>query len=151
VVQSEFFAVGWGEIGRLLFLVVAAAFLADTWLVTADAVARIHADIVQTLFPASRRYSQRRWYYLFIVVLTAVTCLTMLAQQPGQLILLSAVIGFAGTVLFPIALYLLNYRLLPRHLPTWAQPRPIKGLLLGVSFVAYATLAVLYVRALLSA
>ncbi|MGQ0657734.1 MAG: Nramp family divalent metal transporter, partial [Chromatiales bacterium] len=149
VVQSEFFAVSWGEVGRVLFLIVAAAFLADTWLVTVDAVARIQADIVQVLFPAARGWSQRRWYFLFICLLTAVTCLTMLAEQPGELILVSAVIGFGGTVIFPAALYFLNYRLLPRHVPAWARPAPTTGWLLGASFAAYLALAVLYVRTLL--
>jgi len=149
VVQSEFFAASLGETGRVLFLVVAAAFLADTWLATADAVARTQADIVQALFPAARRYSQRRWYFLFICVLTAVTGLTMLADQPGTLILLSAVIGFIGTVTFPVALYLLNYRLLPAHLPPWARPRRRRAWLLGVSFLAYAALAVMYLLAVL--
>ncbi|WP_236607792.1 Nramp family divalent metal transporter [Sandaracinus amylolyticus] len=39
VVQSEFFAASWGNAGRLLFLVIAGAFLADTWLATVDSVA----------------------------------------------------------------------------------------------------------------
>ncbi len=147
VVQSEFFAVGWGEVGRILFLIVAAAFLADTWLVTVDAVARIQADIVQILFPGARRWSQRRWYFLFICVLTAVTGLTMLAEEPGELILISAVIGFGGTVIFPAALYFLNHRLLPRHVPGWACPAPKKAGLLGLSFVAYLALALLYITA----
>jgi hypothetical protein len=149
VVQSEFFAVAWGDVGRMLFLIVAAAFLADTWLVTADAVARTQADIVQILFPSSRRYSQRRWYFLFVCLLTAVTGLTMLFEQPGELILLSAVIGFIGTVTFPVALYVLNYRLLSRHLPTWARPAPGRAWLLALSFLAYVILAVLYLREVL--
>lgn len=147
VVQSEFFAAGWGEAGRILFLIIAAAFLADTWLVTVDGVARTQADIVQILFPGARRWSQRRWYFLFVCALTAVTCLTMLIEQPGTLILLSAVIGFGGTVIFPAALYFLNYRLLPRHLPPWAHPAPKTTWLLGVSFAAYLILAVLYLIA----
>jgi hypothetical protein len=151
VVQSEFFAASLGEAGRVLFLVVAAAFLADTWLATADAVARTQADIVHVLFPASRRHSQRRWYFFFICILTAVTGLTMLVDQPGTLILLSAVIGFIGTVTFPVALYLLNYRLLPAYLPAWARPRRRRGWLLGVSLLAYVVLAVMYVRAVLGA
>lgn len=145
VVQSSFFAVSWGEFGRLLFLVVAAAFLTDTWLATADAVSRIQTDIVMTLFPRSRNWPARRWYYLFLGVLTLVTGLTMQLDAPGPLILLSALIGFAGTLLFPLALYLLNHRMLPPHLPDWARPggRPWA---LGLSFVAYLLLAVLYLK-----
>jgi hypothetical protein len=84
VVQSRFFEVSWGEAGRILFLLVAAAFLTDTWLATADAVSRMQADIVQIVFPRARRLAQRQWYYLFFALLTLVTCLTMLLDAPGR-------------------------------------------------------------------
>lgn len=145
VVQSQFFAVSWGEIGRLLFLVVAAAFLTDTWLATADAVSRIQADIVMTLFPKTRCLSARHWYYIFLALLTIITSLTMQLDAPGPLILTSALIGFIGTILFPVALYLLNHKLLPPHLPEWARPRQPPWLL-AVSFVVYLGLAVLYLK-----
>jgi hypothetical protein len=144
VVQSRFFEVSWGPIGRIIFLVVAAAFLTDTWLATADGVSRMQADIVHTLFPSSRRLELRQWYFIFLGLLTVVTCFTMLLDAPGPLILISAVIGFAGTVIFPAALYLLNYRHLAAALPDWARPRPIERWLLGISFVAYLCLAVAY-------
>jgi Mn2+/Fe2+ NRAMP family transporter len=144
VVQARFFEVSWGEIGRILFLIVAAAFLADTWLATADAVSRMQADIVHILFPKSRRLSLRTWYYVFLGLMTAITCLTMLLDTPGTLILTSAVIGFAGTVIFPVALYLLNYRKLPPHLPAWARPGGAGPWLLGISFAVYLGLAVAY-------
>lgn len=146
VVQSQFFAVSWGEIGRLLFLVVAAAFLTDTWLATADAVSRIQTDIVMTLFPKSRVLPARRWYYIFLGLLTVVTSLTMQLDAPGPLILTSAIIGFGGTIMFPVALYLINHKMLPPHLPAWARPKG-KPWLLGLSFVVYLLLAVLYLKA----
>lgn len=40
VVQSRFFEISWGTAGRIIFLIVAAAFLSDTWLGTVDAVSR---------------------------------------------------------------------------------------------------------------
>jgi hypothetical protein len=144
VVQSRFFEVSWGPIGRIIFLVVAAAFLTDTWLATADGVSRMQADIVQTLFPSSHRLELRQWYFIFLGLLTVVTCFTMLLDAPGPLILISAVIGFAGTVIFPAALYQLNYRCLAAVLPPWARPRPIERWLLGISFVAYLGLAAAY-------
>jgi hypothetical protein len=149
VVQSRFFEVSWGELGRILFLIVAAAFLADTWLVTVDAVARLQTDILHILFPRTRRLAARHLYYLFIALLTVITCLTMLLDAPGPLILTSAVIGFAGTVIFPAALWLLNHRLLPRALPAWARPSNTSACLLGVSFVAYLLLALAYLREVL--
>jgi hypothetical protein len=150
VVQSQFFEVSWGAIGRILFLLVAAAFLADTWLATADAVSRMQADIVYTLFPISRRFEVRHWYYFFLGILTVITSLTMLLDAPGPLILISAVIGFMGTVTFPIVLYFLNYRLLAPHLPFWARPGPGSGWLLVGCFLAYFILAVAYLWVILS-
>jgi hypothetical protein len=123
---------------------VAAAFLTDTWLATADGVSRMQADIVQTLFPGSRRLELRQWYFIFLGLLTVVTCFTMLLDAPGPLILISAVIGFVGTVIFPVALYQLNYRRLAGALPGWARPRPAERVLLGLSFAAYLGLAVAY-------
>lgn len=144
VVQSSFFEVCWGYVGRLLFLVVASAFMADTWLATVDAVGRMQADIVHILFPKSRRFALRHWYYFFLGVLTVVTSLTMLIEAPGTLIMISAVIGFLGTVIFPVALYFLNYRILAPHLPLWARPGSISQWLLAVSFFAYLALAIGY-------
>ena len=145
VVQSQFFEVSWGEVGRVLFLIVAAAFLTDTWLATADAVSRIQADIVHVLFPKARRYEMRYLYYVFLGVLTIVTSLTMLLDAPGPLILMSAVIGFIGTVIFPLALYYLNYRYLSPELPQWARPSRASQALLLLSFVVYFALACVYV------
>jgi len=144
VVQSRFFEVAWGPIGRVVFLLVAAAFLADTWLATADAVSRMQADIVHTLFPRSRRFEMRHWYFLFLGVLTAVTSATMWLDAPGPLILTSAVIGFAGTVIFPVALYRLNHRHLAPHVPQWARPGRGSKWLLGAAFVVYLVLALAY-------
>ena len=100
------------------------AFLADTWLATADGVSRMQADIVHTLFPASRRLELRHWYYIFLALLTVVTSFTMLLDAPGPLILTSAVIGFAGTVIFPAALYFLNHKLLGGRCPPGLTPVP---------------------------
>ena len=147
VVQSRFFEASWGPAGRVIFLVVAAAFLADTWLVTADGVSRMQADVVHTLFPRSRRVPLRTWYFAILALLTVITGFTMQLDAPGPLILTSAVIGFAGTVIFPAALYLLNYRLVAPALPPWARPRPVEAMLLGVSFVAYLGLAIAYLVA----
>ncbi len=144
VVQSRFFEVSWGAFGRTLFLIVAAAFLTDTWLVTADAVSRMQADIVTILFPASKKFTGRQWYYFFLVLLTVITSLTMLLDQPGPLILTSAAIGFSGTILFPGALYLLNYRFLAPQLPEWARPSKESAWRLILSFVIYLGLAMAY-------
>lgn len=144
VVQSRFFEASWGPIGRILFLVVAAAFLSDTWLATIDAVSRIHTDCVYGFFPRARAIPVRFWYFFFLLILTAVTSVTILLHEPGPLILLSAVIGFVGTVLFSIALIFLNYVYLPRHLPPSARPGRLNLFFLCLSCLVYVTLAVVY-------
>ena len=77
VVQSRFFEVSWGVLGRFLFLIVAAAFLSDTWLATVDAVSRIHTDCLFAFFPKTQSISVRTWYLLFLFLLTAITSATM--------------------------------------------------------------------------
>lgn len=145
VVQAQFFEASWGVFGKALFLVVAAAFLADTWLATADAVSRTQADIIHTLFPKARAYSMRKWYFWVFAVLTFITGFTMSLDAPGSLILLSALIGFAGTVMFPVALYWLNYRLLAPALPSWARPSTWSAVLLLISFLVYLALAITFI------
>jgi hypothetical protein len=78
-------------------------------------------------------------------LLTVITCFTMSLDTPGSLILLSALIGFAGTVMFPVALYLLNHRLLAPALPVWARPSQWSALLLLLSFIVYLALASLFI------
>ncbi|HEY2988301.1 MAG TPA: Nramp family divalent metal transporter [Candidatus Binatia bacterium] len=147
VVQSRFFEVSWGWIGRVIFLIVAAAFLSDTWLATVDAVSRIHTDCVCAFFPAARKIPVRSWYLIFLFLLTGITSVTVLASEPARLILLSAVIGFIGTVIYSIALIVLNHVYLPRHLPAAARPGKINLGFLAVSCCAYAALAVAYLLA----
>ncbi len=144
VVQSRFFEVSWGWLGRILFLIVAAAFLSDTWLATVDAVSRIHTDCLYAFFPRSQNISVRSWYLIFLFLLTAITAATMGAAEPGPLILLSAVIGFLGTVIFSVALIFLNHVYLPRHLPAAARPGRVNLVFLCISCAAYALLAVAY-------
>ena len=145
VVQAQFFEVSWGLLGKALFLIIAAAFLADTWLATADAVSRTQADIIHTLFPKARKYAMRQWYLAVFALLTVITGFTMSLDAPGSLILLSALIGFAGTVMFPLALYLLNHRMLAPALPSWARPSKWSAVLLLASFLVYLLLASLFI------
>jgi len=144
VVQARFFELSWGGVGRVLFLLVAAAFLADTWMATADAVARIHTDVVLCVFPRARRWPIRRWYLVFLVLLTAITAITMGLAEPGPLILLSALIGFLGTVSFSVLLYLLNHRYLPTVIPRAACPQALAAVGLLIAGAAYSLLALAY-------
>jgi hypothetical protein len=126
----------WGVLGRFLLLIVAAAFLSDTWLATVDAVSRIHTDCLYAFFPKTQSISVRAWYLIFLFLLTAITSTTMDAAEPGQLILLSAVIGFVGTVLFSVALIFLNHVYLPRYLPAAARPGRLNLIFFCVSCLA---------------
>ena len=144
VVQARFFEVQWGIMGRILFLLVAAAFLADTWLATVDAVARIHTDVLLSYFKRARAKSARWWYFLLVGFLTTVTGVTMLFDAPGPLILLSAVIGFLGTVLFTGALLLVIYKLLPQMVPTELRSGKFALAALSTSYAAYLLLAAAY-------
>jgi hypothetical protein len=149
VVQSRFFEASWGWAGQAVFLIIAAAFLCDTWVATIDAVSRIHTDCVFAFFPRSRSISVRAWYLIFLFLLTVITALTMGFAEPGPLILLSAVIGFVGTVLFSAALIFLNHVVLPNHLPAPARPGRINLCFLVVSCAAYFGLAGLYLFTIL--
>ena len=148
VVQSRFFEVSWGWWGRTLFLVVAAAFLSDTWLATVDAVSRIHTDCVHGFFPGASKIAHRSWYLFFLLLLTAITSVTVLLEEPDALILISAVIGFVGTVLYSGALIFLNHVYLPRHLPAPARAGRLNFLLLCISCAAYFLLALAYLAAI---
>jgi hypothetical protein len=145
--QSEFFAVAWGDVGRAVFLLVATAFLADTWLATVDAVAHVHTEMTRAFVPRAReRWTYRRTYFGWLIALTVITCVTMASESPSTLILTSAVIGFVGTVTYSGALWLLNYRLVPKLVPAAAAPRRPTAIALGVVVLIYAALAVLYLR-----
>ncbi len=147
VVQSRFFEVSWGVPGKVIFLIVAAAFLSDTWLATVDAVSRIHTDCVYGFFPRGQKFSHRSWYLFFLLALTAITSMTVLLDAPGTLIQISAVIGFLGTVIYTVALIFLNHIFLPGHLPPAARPGKLNLLFLCVAAIAYTLLAAAYLLA----
>ena len=76
-------AVWVGPMGAVLFLVLATAFLSDTWMTTIDAVSRVHTDVVCAYVPAARRVSQNQWYWLFVVLAGGISVITLpFAPQP---------------------------------------------------------------------
>lgn len=151
VVQASFFEVSWGVAGRLIFLFVAACFLSDTWITTLDAVSRMQTDFVRNFFKPLRRISFEKCYYFFVVLFTLITFLTILFKEPGPLILLSAVIGFVGTVTFSFGVLFLNYGRLRQLIPKKALPGRLAFGGALVAALAYLTLAVLYFGNLLNA
>jgi hypothetical protein len=149
VVQSRFFEASWGFWGRIFFLIIAAAFLSDTWLATVDAVSRTHADCIYGFFSRSHRIPYRRWYLYFLLLLTVITGVTVQLDEPGTLILISAVIGFVGTVIYSVALIMLNHVYLPRYLPLAAKPGKLNLFFMVISCAAYFVLAALYLATIL--
>jgi hypothetical protein len=81
-----------------------------------------------------------------IVALTLITGATMFANQPGPLIVISALIGFVGTVSFTIALIVLIHGPLKRALPQPLKPGKVSLIALTISATAYAALAVAYLK-----
>ena len=149
VVQSEFFSVAFGNAGRVLFLLVAAAFLCDTWIGTMETVARVHTDLCRAVFPRLGAVPSRRLYYWFLGGGSALTIITLPLAEPGALILLTAIIGFTGTVVYTWALVALNHFFLPSVAGPSIRSGPLGRGLLLVSCVAYTLLAVVYILVLL--
>ncbi len=146
--QAEFFRSAWGPVGAALFLILATAFLSDTWMTTIDAVSRVHADVVNAYVPAAKRISQNTWYWIFVLVAGGVSAVTVPFRTPGKLILFTAVVGFAGTVTFTICLLVWNHFVLPRRLPPGYRPGRWSWIGIATCAVAYTALAsaYLYVR-----
>jgi len=144
VVQAHFFELRWGAVGAMVFLFVAACFLSDTWIATLDAVSRMHADFTRSFFPRFQETPFQKIYYFFIAVFALITAVTMGFQEPGTLILLSAVIGFIGTVSFTFALLFLNRRILPKLIPPAAAPGRVSFWLLLGAAIVYLLLAIAY-------
>ncbi len=142
VVQSEFFSHSWGAWGKAVFLIVAAAFLADTWIATADSVARTHTDCSRLLSAWFRSLSTRRLYGIYFALLTVLTSVTMPLAQPGTLILLTGVIGVVATVSYSFGLLALNLKM-RGWLGDLGPSRLATGSLL-LSALAYLGLALAY-------
>jgi Mn2+/Fe2+ NRAMP family transporter len=146
VVQSDFFAASWGAPGRILFLIIAASFLADTWLATVDGVARVHLDVLGAVWPGFERRDQRKWYRGLVLGLAAITSLTMYWSEPGPLIVISAVIGFVGTVLYCVGLIFLNHRHLRRQLSPPLRSKPPAIAAICAVTLCYLVLAGVYLK-----
>lgn len=146
VVQARFFEVSMGPIGRVIFLIVAAAFMSDTWLGLADGVSRQFADFTYTHFKKAQKKSFRFWYYAWLAWLVVITALTMLWAEPGMLIVIAGVISIFAFVLYIPALYYVNHHLLPRKFPSWTRPSKLTSLILLLVWGMYLAVAIWYLR-----
>ena len=145
VVQSAFFEVSWGAIGKVVFLIVATAFLCDAWLQCTDGFARMQADYVYANMKWAQRFHFRTLYYGFVGVFTVLTTVTLPLAQPGDLLIIRGVIAFMAMGLFCPGLVYLNYVLVPRSFPSWVKPHPITQIIMVAITLTYITIGLWYV------
>ncbi len=149
VAQSTFFESAFGTVGRVVFLIVAAAFLVDTWLALADGVSRQFADFTVSVSEKAKKKGMRWWYYFWLVFLIGVTVVTMPLAQPGALMKMVGVISMFAFVFYIPALGYLNYIKLPKENPKFLRPGWASGVVLAVVWLLYTGLAGWYVSILL--
>ena len=145
VVQSKFFELSMGHIGRIIFLVIAVAFLCDGWLRLTDACARIHADFFRTMFAFTRKYSFKKLYYFFVVTLTIISCVTIPLAEPGPLLLLGGIFNFIAMAIYCPALIYINYFLIPKTYPSWTRPSISSLILIGTVSIIYIIISIWYI------
>jgi hypothetical protein len=125
------------QYGRWLFyiaLFIGFLILFDTQLGIFEALVRNMTDAVNT----SPRLQQaiagdpRRFYYPFMLVLTAVIGLFLQFFQPAKLVLISANMSNFGALIFPFMLMYLNSKL-----PKVARPRPWVYVVLVLNFLFF--------------
>ncbi len=144
VVQSRFFEVSWGPIGRAIFLLVAAAFLADSWLGLVDAISRMHSDFFYAMFDWTRRWTFRTWYYIFVTILTILSVVTIPLAQPGTLLLIGGVLNFIVMAIYCPFLIYLNYYKVPKALPAWTRPKTGTLVVFVIVTIVYIALGITY-------
>jgi hypothetical protein len=133
-IQAEFFGSVFGPIGAAIFLLVAAAFMADTWLGAVDGISRQYSDFLYSNFAWFRRFTYRALYYAWVALLTVATAITMPLAQPGELIIITGVISILAFVMIIPAYLYLNYFKIPQVYPPWIRPSPIT---LGINIVVW--------------
>lgn len=144
VVQSAFFGETIGGIGRAIFLIVAAAFLSDSWLTITDAVSRMHSDFFFSNFAWARRFTFRTWYYIFVAILTVISAITMLIAQPGPLLIAGGVLNFFAMAIYTPFLIYLNYFMIPKKFPSWTRPANITLVIICIVSAIYLVLGIWY-------
>ncbi len=145
VTQAQFFEQAMGAIGRIIFLLAAAAFLSDSWLGITDGVSRMHSDFFRNFFPWGQRLSFRSWYYIFVAILTVVSGTTVLMAQPGELLLLGGVLNFISMAIYMPGLIYLNYKVIPEKFPAWTKPANITFWIVTIITAFYVVLGIIYV------
>lgn len=141
VVQAEFFRGWFGGVGVKIFLFSSAMFLIDTWIVTADAVSKTNVDVMKIFFP---RIDSQKFYKIFLTAITIITFITLPVAPPGELIVLSAMIGFLGMVIFSFAILYIHIKL-GMVLPKPAGPKAVETIPFVLTGIAYFLLLCAYI------
>jgi hypothetical protein len=142
VVQAQFFESSLGYWGRILFLLVASAFMIDTWVGLVDGVARQFADFVVKVKSFGKSF--RFWYYLWLLFLILTSLVTITFAQPGVLITIVGVISIFAFVFYIPALWYLNYVKLPKIYPKFIKPKKWESVTLWGTWLFYTVVAVGY-------
>jgi hypothetical protein len=144
VVQAEFFRNSWGTIGAIIFFIIAAAFLADTWLALCDGVSRMHADFFVTNVERARRWGFRNMYYVWVGILTVVTVVTLPIASPETLLIAVAILNFFAMIVYIPGLIYLNYFKIPKAYPSWTRPSNVALFFISLSGIVYLVLGIYY-------
>lgn len=139
VVQAEFFRSSLGVWGGIIFLLIASAFMIDTWVGLVDGVARQFADFVYKVKSGGKSF--RFWYYLWLVFLVATSLITIMLAQPGILITVVGVISIFAFVFYIPALWYLNYIKIPQKYPSFIKPKKWESATLLFTWLFYVAVA----------
>lgn len=142
VVQAQFFESSLGFWGRILFLIVASAFMIDTWVGLVDGVARQFADFIVKVKSFGKSF--RFWYYFWLLFLIITSLITITFAQPGVLITIVGVISIFAFVFYIPALWYLNYIKLPKIYPEFIRPKKWEHITLWGTWLFYTIVAVWY-------
>lgn len=138
VEQGRFLGEFWAP-GFTLFLIVCAFLMVDTYAVILDFVPRLYTDFLHTTFPKTRGKPYRWWYYLFVCIFFAWTCISILLVPPGPLIVWGGVLNFLAFPVMHFAMLYMNYYKLPKAVCAWLRPKWywfIIGLLISAIYTA---------------
>lgn len=142
VSQAVFFESSFGAIGRIIFLVVAAAFLVDTWVALVDGVARQFADFTHNITKKVRPF--KFWYSVWMIFLIVVSLVTLPLATPEVLLKTTGVISVFAFVFYIPALWYLNYVKLPKIFPKFVKSGRVAEGMLFISWIVYTSLAIWY-------
>ena len=140
----------------VLALVVAGGLVRDV--LAADEGTEKMKEIARAVQEGAAAYLGRQFRTLAVFVVLVFFLLLLLPAEGADVRIgrsvffvvgaaFSALTGFVGTVIFSVALLLLNHVFLARRLPAFARPRRFHALLLATSCLGYLTLAVAYLIA----